>query len=708
MDNFQYSVQLSDQDWAEFSATADECGLLQAGLASGDELFSSDIDQGDSSGSSPPGPPPLLTVQLAPRGKGWQACEEENSVATWQLASRFQCEPLLAPGASKQAAGTSTRSEALLSLRSGTAPLDQRSSFPESVDPSDMMQRLLQGPSPSPSGEPPQSSDSSGHSVIPKKPPDNPGAPPRSPGRKKRRAVGTKGGGCLEPPGPAVGPPGSPKLPEEGHSLAGTMAGAQQNKPQPDSAHVLSAPVPVTERGADQIRMTSRAELHRASAPVQVAHSDSSMAETDEALSIPASKPQPNVAMSTPTSTPALRVDLPTTAGPVVKPKVDSPLPISMAVTSRALPYSASKTKYDGTAAVPSQPPVLQTGADMIETQMAVPPTGHQDKPAGTPGLVSGVPPPGPIPTPKKKKVRFSMAVPRPEQPGSREATGLPSSASAWPSAPGTAVGGQEGSAAWDAVAVGPRGPQPRILKHLPPPAPSASAGPRPRSCFAVTLPEAYEFFFCDTIEEEEEVGEEEGAVASQALDSVQWPDICEFFFRDCHTQRSGHQGSCSPAPPPGTDLVSAVPPGDPVPFSIPEAYEHFLGEDKFGGTLSPTALQQQTSEAPRNMGTRIKPEPSPAIAEQLSLTARRAGELRHPLTSFTFSQNDMCLVFVALATWAVRTSDLQTPDAWKTVLLANFGTISAIRYFRRQVRRGCSPSSSPSLSPSRSPSSSS
>uniref|UniRef100_A0A7N9CQM9 PPARGC1 and ESRR induced regulator, muscle 1 n=1 Tax=Macaca fascicularis TaxID=9541 RepID=A0A7N9CQM9_MACFA len=56
-----------------------------------------------------------------------------------------------------------------------------------------------------------------------------------------------------------------------------------------------------------------------------------------------------------------------------------------------------------------------------------------------------------------------------------------------------------------------------------------------------------------------------------------------------------------------------------------------------------------------------------------------------------------MCLVFVALATWAVRTSDLHTPDAWKTVLLANIGTISAIRYFRRQVgqeRHSPSPSS--------------
>lgn len=46
-------------------------------------------------------------------------------------------------------------------------------------------------------------------------------------------------------------------------------------------------------------------------------------------------------------------------------------------------------------------------------------------------------------------------------------------------------------------------------------------------------------------------------------------------------------------------------------------------------------------------------------------------GEPRGPLTSFTFSQNDMCLVFVAFATWAVRTSDLHAPDAWKTGLWA-------------------------------------
>ncbi|XP_004863956.1 PGC-1 and ERR-induced regulator in muscle protein 1 [Heterocephalus glaber] len=728
MDNFQYSVQLSDQDWAEFSATADECGLLQAGLASGDELFSSDIDQGDSSGSSPPGPQPLLTGQLAAQGKGWKACEEEHSVATWQPASGSQWQPVLALGASQQGAGTSARPEALLSVSSGTALPDQCSSFPGSVDSSGEMQRLLQGPSSSPSGEPPPSSNPPSHTAIPQKSPNSSDTPLRSTDRKKRRPAGAKGGRHSDTPGPAAAPTGSPKLPEaraeESLGLAGArgkgfgagtakaMAGAQQNKPQPNSAGALSTSVPITEQGTDQIRMTPRAELHRASRPVQEAHPDASMAEPDEALSMPSSKPQPDVALSTPDSTPGLHVDL-LKAGPMAKPKVDSPLPVSVAVPSRALPHSASKTEpavaastpVPGTeAAAPSQHPVLQTRAGLIETQTTVPPRGHQEKPGGAPGHALGEPPLGPAQAPKKKKVRFSMAVPSPEEPGSKEATGPPSSASAWPSTPGMAVRGREGSATWDAVVVGPRPPQPRILKHLPPPAPSASAGTGPGSCFAVTLPEAYEFFFCDTIEEEEEEEEDasEEAVASQALGDVQWPDICEFFFQDCHTQRLGHQGSCSPTPPPGADAAAAVPPGNPVPFSIPEAYEHFLGEDRCGGEVLPTPLLQlQTSEPLRNIGTRTPPEPGPARAEQLSLAAKQAGELRRPRASLTFSQNDMCLVFVALATWAVRTSDLQTPDAWKTVLLANIGTISAIRYFRREVRRGRSSSPSPSPSPS-------
>ncbi|XP_027622344.1 PGC-1 and ERR-induced regulator in muscle protein 1 [Tupaia chinensis] len=834
MENFQYSVHLSDQDWAEFSATADECGLPQASLASGDELLSSDIDQGDSSGSSPPGPPSFFTGQLAPAGRGWQSCEEEDDdVATQQLVSRSQCEPVLALGACQQTPGTSTQSEARPSLGSGATPLGQSSPvlWPESSG--DDMQRLLKGPAPSPPGEPPPSPESPGRS---------PGGPPRSPSRKKRRAVGAKGSGRLGAPGPA--PAQLETRPEEGPGLAGSRekspvaemtkvtgeagqdkwgSGSLESPPeqvaQQGSGVDLSTSVPVSEQGVHGVRTTHGAQLLMALTPVQEAHPDVSVAKPDVAVSTPAcepqpradvavstpaskpqaekavstpaskpqadvaestpaseprpdltvstpaskpqsditvstpaSKPQADIAVSTPPSKTQLRADVaastpasepradvtvstlaseprlavdPPIASPVVKPAEASPAPVSEAVPDTAPPHSVSKAESDvdvstltprANSATPCWPPLPQAGPDVVETKVVFP-GGHGEKPreessAGAPGHHSGEFPLGPVPAPKRKKVRFNMAVSSPEEPEPGEASCRPLLATAHSSASRMATGGRGGPGAWDAVAVTPRSPQPRILKHLPPLAPSASAGPGPRSCFAVTLPEAYEFFFCDTIEEEDE--DAEGvAAASQTTAEVQWPDMCEFFFQDCQAQRSRQRRGRSAAPPLRAEPGPASPQAaDTMPISIPEAYEHFLGEDKCGSVLGPaTLLQLQNSETPRlvfqGAGPRTPLTPGSATAEQLGLAVGQAGELRSPLTSFTFSQNDMCLVFVAFATWAVKTSDLHTPDAWKTVLLANLGTISAIRYFRRQVGRGRH-SPSPSRSPSPSSSSSS
>ncbi|XP_008567912.1 PREDICTED: PGC-1 and ERR-induced regulator in muscle protein 1-like [Galeopterus variegatus] len=734
MDNFQYSVQLSDQDWAEFSATADECGLLQAGLASGDELLSSDLDQGDSSGSSPPGPAPSLTGQQAPWGRGEQGFKEGD-----QRVSSSWCEPVLALGAGQQTPSTSALSEAWLSLCSGATPPGQCSPLLGPVSSGDKMQRLLQGSASTQPGEPPRSPESPGCSTTPQRPADSPGASPRSPSRRKKRAVGANWGGRSGAPGPAPAQPGSllPTMarPEEGLGLAGSrgkcpvagtakqMAGTGPDKLESDHAGApkpgcsppeqVSIPVPITEHGTDQMRMTPSAELHTASKPVQEVHPGVSMAKPDVALSTPTSEPQPNTALSTPASEPQsqtalstlaskprLDVDLPT-AGPVVKPEVDPSTPVSMAVPPTVLPHSRSKsdvavsTPAPRTNTTPSAVP--QAGPDMLETEFVV-----GEPTAEAPGPHSGEPPPGPVQAPKKKKVRFSVAVPT-EEPRSGEASGSPSPATARPSAPRTAPGGRRGPGAWDAVAAGPRPPQPRILKHLPPPAPSASVGPGPRSCFAVTLPEAYEFFFCDTIEEDDK-GAEAAAADSQAPAEAQWPDMCEFFFQDCGAQRPRHCGGCSRALSPRAEPMPAPSPGGPVLISIPEAYEHFFGEDRFGDVLGPAVfLPPQTSEASKSVsweqGSGIPSTPGPATAEQLSLAIRQAGELRGPLPSLTFSQKDMCLVFVAFATWAVKTSDLHAPDAWKTVLLANIGTISAIRYFRRQARRGHR-SRSPSPSP--------
>ncbi|KAL1777275.1 PGC-1 and ERR-induced regulator in muscle protein 1 [Sigmodon hispidus] len=775
MDNFQYSVQLSDREWAEFSATADECGLLQAGLASGDELLSSDIDQGDSSGSSPPGPPPLFTGQLASQGRGQQGCELED-VASQQLVSRSQCEPVPAPEASNQVASTSTQSEALLFVGSDSVCPGQALSFSGSATFRDKMQRLLQGPAPSSPGEPSHSPESPDHSAIPQSPSDNLEAPLRNPSRKKRRAVGAKGAKCSGSLGSAAVQMSSPQLVEtrsKENFMSGTlMTKAQQDMPQPDSAgaseHGSRIPEQMARQEAglnlstsvlitDQIRKSPRAVLHMVSKSVQEAHPDVSMAtqtvslsthastpQSCAALSKPASKPQSDIALSTHVSTsdmtlstpafryqsntspsipasdpdmalstpasmsqldkaefvpacvPGLHEDL-SAAGSETKPEVYCSMPAPVSRLCTDLPHSISKTESEESVYISSMPslsPISQAEAAMVDTDMTVPPGGYLEKPvgqlsAGSSEYSSGEPCPGPVQVPKKKKVRFSMAVPSHEESGSDEPTGPPFLTTDWPPAPRTAAGSRGGSAAWDAVAVGPRLPQPRILKHLPPPISSVSAEPEPGSCYAVTLPEAYEFFFCDTIEEEDEDVEDEAADC-QALDDIQWPDTCEFFFRDSRAQRSSCQGGHSPVPPARAEAVAPVPPGDLVPISIPEVYEHFFTEEGFGNRHTPaTHIQLQTSELFREVGPEAHSKLVPATEEHTSLTIREAGELWSPLTSFTFSQNDMCLVFVAFASWAVRTSDLHAPDAWKTVLLANIGTISAIRYFRHQVGRG-------------------
>ncbi|XP_033288449.1 PGC-1 and ERR-induced regulator in muscle protein 1 isoform X2 [Orcinus orca] len=715
MESFQCSVQLSGQDRAEFSAAAAECGLPRAGLASGHELLSSDTDQRDSSGSSPPGPLPLPEGQLAPRGSDRPGSEREK-VPARQLVSRSWCEPVLAPEASQQTPSVSVRPEVQPSLSPGAAPLVQGSSLPGPVSSRGERERLLQGAAPrglapTLTGEPARSPDSTGCSAAPQRPPGSPGAPLRSPSQKKRRAAGTKAGGRLGDPGPAPTQLGSLLLTEagaeDGLGLAGSRgkglrvgttgqtAGAGQIELGPESPEApeqaarrgpgvdLSASVPTTEQGTDLIGMALGAEPRTISTLGLEASAGVTTAKPDVALSTPTSEPQPDEPPSTPASEPRLDVDL-LVPGPGVQLDVGSSTPVLKAIPRTALPHLVSEAGSD--VGVSTAAPIPEAGPDVAELEVAPvaklglspirsPEGGRQklrgEPSAGAPGHRTGEPPLGPIQAPKKKKVRFSMAVPSPEEPGSGEASGP-----AFPAtAPRTAAGGRRASGAWDTVAVGPRTPQPRIPKHLPPPAPSASAGPG-RSCsFAVTLPEAYEFFLCDTIEEEDEDVEEE-AEASQALAEVQWPDMCEFFFQDGQTQRSRHQEGHSQAPPLQAEPVPAPPPGDPTPISIPEAYEHFLGEDVSGGMLGPAVLlQMQATEPPRSVpwdvGTGTPPGPSPASAKQLAPAIRQAGVPRGPLTSFTFSQNDMCLVFVAFATWAVRTSDLHAPDAWKTGLWA-------------------------------------
>uniref|UniRef100_A0A3B3US64 PPARGC1 and ESRR induced regulator, muscle 1 n=1 Tax=Poecilia latipinna TaxID=48699 RepID=A0A3B3US64_9TELE len=49
--------------------------------------------------------------------------------------------------------------------------------------------------------------------------------------------------------------------------------------------------------------------------------------------------------------------------------------------------------------------------------------------------------------------------------------------------------------------------------------------------------------------------------------------------------------------------------------------------------------------------------------------------------------QSDMCLVCIAFASWVLKTANPEAGDAWKAVLLANVSALSAIRYLRKYVK---------------------
>ncbi|XP_067422943.1 PGC-1 and ERR-induced regulator in muscle protein 1 [Emydura macquarii macquarii] len=262
----------------------------------------------------------------------------------------------------------------------------------------------------------------------------------------------------------------------------------------------------------------------------------------------------------------------------------------------------------------------------------------------------------------------------------------------------------------------------------------------------ALTWPEMYDYFFCDAQEQRGTMNSQGGmektplfpSEKEQELPEMYGPEMYEYFFHEPQGSggRGGGRGSkdkglepdrfssleqtpslCKTQEEPGSATA-----GEPSAISIPEVYEHFFtngagGRRSWGGIFlsmpvlearktlmalksllrKPMLLLRRSPPDHRALVPRVSKERLPIL--QLRPTGRSQlkpedlgmvlalAERPHPPLALT--QKDMCLVFVAFASWAVKTSDLHAPDAWKTVLLANFGTLSAIRYFRRQVVEG-------------------
>ncbi|KAG8142337.1 hypothetical protein E2320_006270 [Naja naja] len=209
-----------------------------------------------------------------------------------------------------------------------------------------------------------------------------------------------------------------------------------------------------------------------------------------------------------------------------------------------------------------------------------------------------------------------------------------------------------------------------------------------------VTWPEVYDYFFLDDLHEVERLPSQEGTSWKTShghpseLPPMSGPEMYEYFFQDVgesvieeetwseagpsETLFSSAHGLVS-----STDLEELPFNMSTDPMGFPEVYEHFF-------VHQPQVKSHQ------------RPNILAVPASELKKAVRTLISLRG-LFSWS-SPRDLCLGFVALASWAVKTSTstgcledcnlLRVSDQQQreALLLANFGTLSAIRCFRRQV----------------------
>ncbi|NXB18677.1 PERM1 protein, partial [Rhagologus leucostigma] len=644
MDNFEYSIQLNDREWAEFFQASEECSLAPASLATAEEQCLSDIEQGDASGrdracstagltAARPGSEPAAgTGGRAPRG----AAAELGSVG------RFLCdsdEPrCLSPAAMPSAQRRQPpRPPAATAAAASASPEGSAGKSPASAAPSEPG---LRGPagdplSPSPgtvprvaqeeerAGSEPSSPGGSPSVVRPKVP-----AQPRK-SRRQRGASASEGdrdpAGAAAPGAAGAGkaPPGSPMSPRKGRGKEKAAKGA------------------LVRLGSEEA--------------------------ADSKRSVPG---------------PGLDGGEPGTAPPKQRGKEPGA-------------QSPGKTKAT------KHPKAGQAGGSGVrDTVPAVPGDGAAAAPGEASSAVE-------IPRIPAAEIPRIPAIGIPCEP----AAGIPTIPVAGiPTIPAAGI-------PWGAAA--------EIPREMSPPCFADGASAKPSS-LDVTWPEMYDYLFCDS-QEEEELGSSLEGRKSPLQREFSWPELYEYFFNEPEgsrkkgkakdrkrkkfsgLDRAGLQKE-GPSPAPGKDTV-VIP--------VPDVYGHFFPEraqSRMGWSgifsMAPASEvkkavralksllrrqiqlgggQAQTSQAlvPRGSGEKLALVPLggaqvwPADADT-ALALRGAAEDPRVL-----SHKDMCLVFCAFASWAVKTSDLQAPDAWKTMFLASFGTLSAIRYFRRQVREG-------------------
>ncbi|XP_072012010.1 PGC-1 and ERR-induced regulator in muscle protein 1 isoform X1 [Engystomops pustulosus] len=186
-----------------------------------------------------------------------------------------------------------------------------------------------------------------------------------------------------------------------------------------------------------------------------------------------------------------------------------------------------------------------------------------------------------------------------------------------------------------------------------------------------VYTPEMYEYFFLEDEEQKKAKSQDSNtsqetstdlALASSSSVIASWPEACEFFFAD-GPQFGNREGIIVRVP--SSQAQSAA---DFIQSLVPEGLKGYtVRRARHQRGLTGSVIPQDPHSTSEESNVSI----SGSIAPCLSPSRRNA-----------------CLVFLAFASWAVKSSDLQSSEGWKTALLANIGAVSAIQYLRRRSRR--------------------
>ncbi|NXF76707.1 PERM1 protein, partial [Sclerurus mexicanus] len=705
MDNFEYSIQLNDREWAEFFLASEECNLKPASLATAEEQCLSDIEQGDGHASTDGLVPARVgsepepgTGSSAPRGV------PRDTPLRWQAGGHLSLPELLSGSEDEAELGSVGRflceSDELGCLSPPAMPSTQRRQPPrppaspaggtaqgnpgqdtagEAAAPASALEKgaaggggqphgstvvaqlgaLVQGSSAAPPASPEGSArkrhPSASHSEPRLRgPPCDPPSP--SPGAAQEEASGERA--STEPGSPAGSPSVvRPKVlgqQKKSRKQRGASAAEGDREPGGAAAQGAAAPAKAPPSSPMSSRKSKGKEKAAKAALVRLG--------SEEAADSKRPVPGPGVEEGDPAGSAPLKQK-------GKEPGAQSP--------GKTKATKHSKAGQAGGLGVRDSAPVIPDNKAMAPSGEAC-----QEMPG------------------------------KPLQPKSVAAAG------------GDAAEGASGISMVPAIEI-PWEPAPEMPRKLSPPCFVDGASARSNT-LDVTWPEMYDYLFCDSQEEEEEMGSSVEGRRSPLQREISWPELYEYFFNEPEGNRKKVKSkdrkrkkfsSLDHAQLQNEDPSSA-PVKDTVIISVPEVYEHTFPErprNRMGWrgifSITPASevkkavgalkslLQRQIhlvrGQAPasqalvrRGSGEMLALVPlAPQVwpeGEDMALALRGTAEDPRALT-----HKDMCLVFCAFASWAVKTSDLQAPDAWKTMFLASFGTLSAIRYFRRQVREG-------------------